>query len=60
MHSDLVFASDGKVRGVDVEWTFDDTYAKEALDGMDTNGDGEYSQDELVPLTKENLEALKD
>ena len=60
MQSDLVFTSDGKVRGVDVEWTFDDTYAKEALDGMDTNGDGEYSQDELIPLTKENLEALKD
>ena len=60
MHSDLVFTADGKVAGVDVEWTFDDAYAKEALDGMDTNGDGEYSQDELVPLTNENLGALKD
>ena len=60
MRSDLVFASDGKIRGVDVEWTFDDTYAKQALDGMDTNGDGQYSQDELVALTNENLDALKD
>lgn len=60
MRSDLVFGATGKIEGVDVEWTFDDAYAKEALDGMDTNGDGEYSQDELVPLTKENLDALKD
>lgn len=60
MHSDLVFTADGKVQGVDVEWTFDDAYAKEALDGMDTNGDGQYSQEELVALTTENLGALKD
>ncbi|MDE2445860.1 MAG: DUF1007 family protein [Alphaproteobacteria bacterium] len=60
MHSDLVFNADGKVEGVDVEWTFDDAYAKLALEGMDTNGDGQYSQDELAPLTKENLDALRD
>lgn len=60
MHSDLVFTADGKITGVDVEWTFDDAYATEALDGMDTNHDGEYSQAELEPLTKENLDSLKD
>lgn len=59
MHSDVVMTADGKIEGVDVEWTFDDGYAAEALDGMDTNGDGEYSQDELAPLTKENMESLK-
>ena len=60
MRSDVVFNADGKISGVDVEWTFDDGYAAEALDGMDTNGDGEYSQDELVPLTKENMDSLKE
>ena len=60
MRSDVVFNADGKISGVDVEWTFDDGYAAEALDGMDTNGDGEYSQEELVPLTKENMDSLKD
>src|SRR5206468_11484597 len=35
-------------------------YAQMALDGLDTDGDGIYSQDELAPLTKENIESLKD
>ena len=60
MHSNLVFTQDGKIHGVYVSWTFDDAYAKEALDGMDTNGDGQYSSEELEALTKENLGALKD
>jgi ABC-type uncharacterized transport system substrate-binding protein len=60
MHADMVFNAEGKVQGVDLEWTFDDAYAQLALDGMDTNGDGEYSQEELAALTKENLEALLD
>ena len=60
MRSDLVFNKAGLVEGVNVEWSFDDGYAKEALDGMDTNGDGKYSPDELEPLTKENIESLKD
>jgi ABC-type uncharacterized transport system substrate-binding protein len=60
MRSDVVFTADGKIEGIDVEWTFDDAYAAEALDGMDANGDGEYSQAELEPLTKENLSSLND
>jgi ABC-type uncharacterized transport system substrate-binding protein len=60
MRTDVVFNAAGLIEGVNVEWTFDDVYAAEALDGMDANGDGEYTQDELIPLTKENLEALKD
>lgn len=59
MQSKLVFTTDGKIEGVNVKWTFDDVYAAEALDGMDANGDGEYSQEELVPLTAENIDALK-
>jgi len=46
--------------GIDLEWTFDDGYAQMALDGLDTDGDGVYSQAELDPLTKENIESLKD
>ena len=59
MRSNLVFTADGKIEGVSVKWTFDDAYAAEALDGMDANGDGEYSQEELVPLTAENINALE-
>jgi len=60
MQSDVVFTDDGLIKGVDLEWTFDDGYTQMALDGLDVDGDGMYSQDELAPLTKENIESLKD
>jgi ABC-type uncharacterized transport system substrate-binding protein len=60
MQSTIVFTDDGLIKGVDVEWTFDDAYAQMALDGLDVDKDGVYSQDELAPLTKENIDSLKD
>jgi ABC-type uncharacterized transport system substrate-binding protein len=60
MQSDVVFTDDGLIKGVDLEWTFDDGYTQMALDGLDVDGDGLYSQDELAPLTKENIDSLKD
>jgi len=60
MRSYVVFNNQGLITGIDLEWTFDDGYAQMALDGLDSNGDGIYSQDELAPLTKENLESLKE
>jgi ABC-type uncharacterized transport system substrate-binding protein len=60
MQSDVVFTDDGLIKGVDLEWTFDDGYTQMALDGLDVDGDGTYSQSELAPLTKENIASLKD
>jgi len=60
MRSDVVFDEKADVSGIAVEWTFDDGYAQVALDGLDTNRDGVYSQSELEPLTEENLKSLKD
>ena len=60
MRSDVVFDDKGLITGLNLMWTFDDAYAQVALDGMDANGDGDYSPQELEPLTKENLESLKD
>jgi len=60
MRSDVVFNDQGEVSSIAVEWVFDDGYAQLALDGLDTNGDGVYSQSELDPLTQENLKSLKD
>jgi ABC-type uncharacterized transport system substrate-binding protein len=60
MQSTVVFTDDGLIKGVDVEWTFDDAYAQMALDGLDVDKDGFYSQDELAPLTRENIDSLKD
>ncbi len=44
MRSDIVFTDDGLIKGINLEWTFDDDYTKMALDGLDSNGDGVYSQ----------------
>lgn len=60
MQSFVVFDDQGLITGIDLEWTFDDGYTQMALDGLDTDGDGVYSADELAPLTKENIESLKD
>ena len=60
MRSDIVFGDDGKITGVNLIWSFDDGYTQMALDGLDSNGDGVYSQEELDPLTKENIASLKD
>lgn len=60
MRSDIVFNDQGLITGINLIWTFDGAYAQVALDGLDTDGDGAYSQAELEPLTKENLESLKD
>jgi ABC-type uncharacterized transport system substrate-binding protein len=60
MRSDIVFTDDGLIKGVNLEWTFDDDYTQMALDGLDSNGDGVYSQAEIEPLTKENIASLKD
>jgi len=60
MRSDVVFTGDGLIKGVNLEWTFDDNYTLMALEGLDTNGDSVYSQAELAPLTKENIASLKD
>ena len=60
MRSDVVVTGDGLIKGLNLEWTFDDNYAQMAMDGLDTNGDGVFSQSELDPLTKENIASLKE
>jgi ABC-type uncharacterized transport system substrate-binding protein len=60
MRSDVVMDDQGLVSAINVQWTFDDGYAQAALEGLDTNQDGQYSQAELKPLTDENMASLKD
>ncbi|MGQ0457118.1 MAG: DUF1007 family protein [Hyphomicrobium sp.] len=50
----------GAVSGVSHVWTFDDMYTAMAVQGLDKNGDGAYSREELAELAKVNMEGLKD
>ncbi len=59
MRSQVVFTENGLIKGIGLDWTFDDAYTSMALDGLDSDGDGVYSPAEIAPLTKENIESLK-
>ena len=54
----LVFDAQGQVVGLEHAWTFDEMYSSFALQGLDTNRDGQYSREELAELTKINVENL--
>jgi ABC-type uncharacterized transport system substrate-binding protein len=60
MTSSVVFTDQGLIKGIGLEWTFDDAYAAMATEGLDKDGDGVFSADELELLTKENVKSLKD
>ncbi len=49
-----------EITGFQHKWTFDEMYSEFAVNGLDTNGDGVYSEEELRPLGQTNIEALKD
>lgn len=60
MNADIRFDKTGKIAGLYIEWDFDPDYSQIAVEGLDANADGYYSADELAPLTKANLTALKE
>ena len=58
--SDIVFGADGQMTAIRHHWTFDPTYSAFAVQGLDANGDGKLTPDELQDLAKENVESLAD
>lgn len=49
----------GNVKGLQQRWTFDDMYTAMAVQGLDKDGDGTYSREELADLAKINVEGIK-
>jgi ABC-type uncharacterized transport system substrate-binding protein len=58
--SAVVFDDKGMIVALNHEWTMDEAYTEAAVDGLDVNHDGVYAPDELAPLTKENIDSLKE
>jgi nickel/cobalt transporter (NicO) family protein len=58
--SDVVFDDKGMIVALNHEWTLDEAYTETAVDGLDVNHDGVYAPEELAPLTKENIDSLKE
>ncbi|HKQ95176.1 MAG TPA: DUF1007 family protein [Aestuariivirgaceae bacterium] len=58
--TDVIFDDAGRIVAIGHEWTMDEAYTNMAVDGLDADKDGSYSDEELAPLTRENLDSLKD
>src|SRR5579884_2496778 len=60
VETEVLFGPAGQITGFKHKWTFDEFYTEFAIQGLDTNNDGIYSEEELKPLAQTNVEALKE
>jgi ABC-type uncharacterized transport system substrate-binding protein len=59
VESTLIYEQ-GSLVGIRHKWTFDEFYTAMAIQGLDTNNDGQYSREELAELAQVNIDGLKD
>jgi ABC-type uncharacterized transport system substrate-binding protein len=59
MEAEVEMGDSKEILGLRHKWTFDEGYTNFAIDGLDANGDGIHNEEELTPLAKTNVEALK-
>ncbi len=57
VRSEVVFAPDGNILGVQHAWEFDEMYSAFAVQGLGKNGKAP-TREELAPLAKTNVESL--
>jgi ABC-type uncharacterized transport system substrate-binding protein len=60
VRTELVFDDKGQAAAVRHVWRFDDAFSAFASQGLDTDGDGTLTREELQPLAKVNVESLKE
>ena len=56
--AEIIFGPDRKVAGIRHSWTFDEAYTAYVTQGLDKNGDGKLTPDELQGLAEENTSGL--
>jgi ABC-type uncharacterized transport system substrate-binding protein len=59
VRSEIVFAPNHQITGIRHAWTFDELYTAMAMQGVDTNGDGILSKEELKPVVESMVNSLK-
>ncbi|MFD1254934.1 nickel/cobalt efflux protein RcnA [Devosia equisanguinis] len=57
---DIGFDAEGRVQSLHHSWTFDTAFSVWMVQGLDTNGDGSVSPEEMQELADENMAALAD
>jgi ABC-type uncharacterized transport system substrate-binding protein len=58
--SEILFDAEGRMSAVRHAWQFDEAFSAYAMQGLDTNNDGQMSEEELRPLAKVNVESLQE
>ena len=58
--SEIVFDGSAQVTAIRHHWRFDEAFSAFAIQGLDTNGDGQYSKAELEPLAEINVTSLSE
>ncbi|MEP4704195.1 MAG: DUF1007 family protein, partial [Hyphomicrobiales bacterium] len=58
--ADLIFDDDNNFVAVRHTWEFDEGFSAFATQGLDENGDGKFSREELAELASINVDSLKD
>jgi ABC-type uncharacterized transport system substrate-binding protein len=57
--AEIIFDSQGRITHVRNVWRFDRAFSAYASQGLDKDGDGKLSENELAPLAKTNVDSLK-
>ena len=58
--AEIVYDGKGNVVAIRHHWRFDDAFSAFAIQGLDANGDGKYTREELSELADVNINSLKD
>lgn len=58
--SEVVFDAMKRITAVRHAWRFDEAFTAFAIQGLDEDGDGELSKEELAPLAEINVQSLKE
>lgn len=58
--TEILYGPNGAVTALRHRWSFDEAYSAYMVQGLDKNGDGKLTSDELAELAKVNMESLPD